>query len=402
MNVIFFDLPSLKTSLLPLTLTRPIAHFRVGIFTIAEKWNIYLKTEFSYLNEKYLSEKYPTHIDNQNLWLNGAVCPSESLLTAIENLPKNQVLVKNNIPLAVKTEKITYPTDFWNLLPTLSTKAFTDELNLVLQRQDIFLLNDKEIKSDIELLKKIGLKSQPISDAFTRVYAPENVFVAEGANIKAAILNAETGPIYIGKNAEVQEGAMIRGSFALGENSVVGMGAKMRGSVSIGPFSKVGGEISSSVIFGYSNKGHDGFMGHSVLGEWCNLGADTNTSNLKNNYGQVKVWDFETQKLTNSGLQFYGLVMGDHSKAGINTMFNTGTVVGVSSNVFGGSFPPKYVPSFAWGGQDSIRFDFEKAIETAQRVMSRRGIILNESDKNILKYIANQQVYVSIPSNLSE
>ncbi|EIM78671.1 transferase hexapeptide repeat containing protein [Nitritalea halalkaliphila LW7] len=233
-----------------------------------------------------------------------------------------------------------------------------------------------------------GQESAPLLDPHTKVYAPENIFIAPGARVHAAVLNASTGPIYIGKDAEVQEGALIRGPFSMGEGSVVNMGAKVRGDTSLGPHCKIGGEVSNAVFFGYSNKGHDGFLGNAVIGEWCNLGADTNNSNLKNNYAPVKVWDYSKGRFTQTGLQFCGLLMGDHAKCGINTMFNTGTVVGVGANVFGAGFPRNFVPDFSWGGAAGLStFTFSKFEETASVVMKRRGLDFDAVEKNILVHV---------------
>jgi UDP-N-acetylglucosamine diphosphorylase/glucosamine-1-phosphate N-acetyltransferase len=251
----------------------------------------------------------------------------------------------------------------------------------------IFQFNPEQIRLDYALITS-GKKSSGIQDKHTIVYNESNIFVEEGVSIRAAILNAEDGPIYLGKNSIVQEGAIIKGPFALCEGSTVGMGSKMRGDTTVGPHSKVGGEISNSVIFGYSNKGHDGFIGNTVIGEWCNLGADTNTSNLKNNYENVKLWNYAKGGFTDTGLQFCGLMMGDHSKCGINTMFNTGTVVGVSANIFGDGFPRNFIPSFSWGGANGFTtYQIKKAYETAQKVMERRKVVLDDIEKEILANI---------------
>jgi UDP-N-acetylglucosamine diphosphorylase/glucosamine-1-phosphate N-acetyltransferase len=260
----------------------------------------------------------------------------------------------------------------------------TQEPILLQKTWHIFQFNAAEIRKDFILLTA-GRKSQPIQDPHTRCYGEHQIFIEEGVQIRAAILNAEGGPIYLGKNSEVQEGALIRGPFALCEGSTVNMGAKLRGDTTIGPYSKVGGEVSNSVIMGYSNKGHDGFLGNSVIGEWCNLGADTNTSNLKNNYAPVKLWDYTKGGFANTGLQFCGLMMGDHSKCGINTMFNTGTVIGVGANVFGDGFPRNFIPSFAWGGAAGFStFTPPKFHETAQAVYARRGKEWGPDQKEIL------------------
>jgi UDP-N-acetylglucosamine diphosphorylase/glucosamine-1-phosphate N-acetyltransferase len=270
-----------------------------------------------------------------------------------------------------------------------NTTEYPGHVTLIDRPWKIFSQNGNQLKIDFVVLTA-GRRSAPINDPHTVVYGKENIFIEEGVYIRSAILNAETGPIYLGKDSIVQEGAIIRGSFALCEGGHVNMGAKIRGDVTVGPFSKVGGEVSTSVLFGYSNKAHDGFLGCSVLGEWCNLGADTNTSNLKNNYDLVKLWRHGSQSYESTGLQFCGLMMGDHSKCSINTMFNTGTVVDVSSNVFGEGFPQNYVPSFSWGGaKDAQVYKLDKALETAQRVMARRNVELNSVEKEILTHIFN-------------
>jgi UDP-N-acetylglucosamine diphosphorylase/glucosamine-1-phosphate N-acetyltransferase len=232
-----------------------------------------------------------------------------------------------------------------------------------------------------------GRKSQPLNNSCRNI-GKGKIFIEEGASANDTTFNTTTGCIYIGKDAEVMEGSVVRGPFALCEHSVLKMSSKIYGATTIGPHSKVGGEVNNSVVFGYSNKAHDGFLGNSVIGEWCNLGADTNNSNLKNNYANVKLWNYSGENFIDTGLQFCGLIMGDHSKCGINTMFNTGTVAGVSSNIFGSGFPRNFIPSFSWGGaQGFTTYRFEHAIETAQLVMQRRNTELTDNDKDILKYI---------------
>jgi len=399
MNLLFFD-DDLRTALLPLTYTRPMAELRVGILKIAEKWQAHLKVHLngatfksSYLTASYLQTKFPINYSSgnqsENLYLNGAVCPNSELIHAILKLKPNESVITKDRILALRTSK-----KFQNfeLLQhfVFSPKSHRQEIEspTIIERPwHIFQKNRAEIISDFELLTA-GRKSQPITDKFTAVYGRENIFLEEGATVRASILNAENAPIYLGKNSTVSEGSIIQGAFALGENAVVNAGAKMRGDSTIGDFSKVGGEVSNSVLQGFSNKGHDGFLGNSVLGTWCNLGADTNTSNLKNNYSSVKVWDYQTENFTNTGQQFVGLLMGDHSKASINTMFNTGTVVGVGANVFGAGFHPKFVPSFSWGGQDNFdTFRFDRFIKLAQIMMQRRNQELTEGEKKLLRHI---------------
>lgn len=379
MNIILFDEADIRIQLLPFTFTRPVAKIRTGILTIAEKWEKRLNAKVSFLTEDYLAEKFPAHQFSDNILINGALCPDEGLTTAIKKLGDNSCLLKKGVRLALRSKQIS--TDAFDLA---HTTEYDGEIVLIDQVWKIFQHTATQLRSDFSLITG-GRVSAEINDAHTRTYAEKNIFVEEGVTIRSALLNAEAGPIYLGKNSIVQEGAVIRGPFALCEGSHVNMGGKMRGDSTIGPYCKVGGEVSNSVLFGYSNKAHDGFLGNSVLGEWCNLGADTNTSNLKNNYDNVKVWNYAKGGFKDTGLQFCGLMMGDHSKSGINTMFNTGTLVGVSSNIFGDGFPRTFIPSFAWGGASGFStFKLDKALETAERVMARRSQALSESDKKIL------------------
>ncbi|MCF6359183.1 MAG: GlmU family protein [Cyclobacteriaceae bacterium] len=383
MNLILFDSASARKKLLPFTYTRPMAEIRVGILTIADKWRKHLNSEVSYLTEDYLSKKFTVQFEKQNLYISGNLCPDELVITAIKNLKPNQKLVKEGVLLASLEEKRTF-----NAIGEGCKEAeYEGEITLITQNWHIFKQNGAQIRADFELVTK-GRSSHPISDPYTRVYNQENIFIEEGASIKDATLNAENGPIYIGKNANIEEGAIIRGPFAICNNSTVNSNARMRGDITIGPWSKVGGEVSNSIIFGFSNKGHDGFLGNSVIGEWCNIGADTNTSNLKNNYDLIKVWDYEKGSFINSGEQFCGLMMGDHSKCGINTMFNTGTIVGVAANIFGPGFPRTFIPSFAWGGPAGFStFKLLKVYEMAEVSMRRRHGNFNEEEKEILSTI---------------
>ncbi len=380
MNYILFDSIAARRKLLPFTYTRPVAEIRVGILTIADKWKEHLNSEVSYLTEEYLSKKFIVSFEDQNLYISGNLCPNSQLLKAIKDLKPNQKLVKEGVLLA----SLEGQTACNAIGENCEEVKFEGDTTLITQNWHIFKQNGAEIRADYTLITK-GRKSQPISDPYTRIYNKENIFIEEGADIKDATLNAENGPIYIGKNATIEEGAIIRGPFAICHNSTVNTNARMRGDITIGPWSKVGGEISNSVIFGFSNKGHDGFLGNSVLGEWCNIGADTNTSNLKNNYDLIKVWDYDKGGFLNTGEQFCGLMMGDHSKSGINTMFNTGTVVGVAANIFGAGFPRTFIPSFAWGGPTGFTtFKLPKVFEMAHVAMKRRHGDFNEIEKEIL------------------
>jgi UDP-N-acetylglucosamine diphosphorylase/glucosamine-1-phosphate N-acetyltransferase len=380
--IILFD-DDTRQNLLPLVHTRPIAEIRVGILKIREKWERLFKDDFSFLTEIYLQKKYPFNTASQNLFINGSILPSEELKKEIENLKSGQKLMKDNYMIAGKIDgKVDGARSITDIEFSASVQS-NSQVDKINYNWDIFSINEKALNADFELITK-GRKSLAISLTNT-VIAPDKIFIEEGAKVECAILNASSGCIYIGKGAEIMEGAMIRGPFSLGEHSQVKMGGKIYGATTIGPESKVGGEISNSVIFGYTNKAHDGFLGNSVLGEWCNLGADSNNSNLKNNYSKIKVWNYKDETFINTGLQFCGLIMGDHSKCSINTMFNTGTVVGVSANIFGNGFPPKFVPSFAWGGSEGfITYRLEDALEVALRVYERRHLDFNETEKNIL------------------
>jgi UDP-N-acetylglucosamine diphosphorylase/glucosamine-1-phosphate N-acetyltransferase len=360
---------------------------RVGILTIKEKWELMLKTSCYHYTTEYLSKKFALpEATGECLMINGGVFPSRELVIEIQKLKAGEAIVSDTTLIAAILPEL--PSK--QFMPTAQSfpnaKKISEKPLEVLHPWDIFRLNGISIENDYELITK-GRKSQPISNT-NKVLNPERVFIEEGAVVECAVLNAQTGPIYIGVNAEVMEGSLIRGPFALCEGSTLKLGAKIYGPTTIGPYSKVGGEINNSVIFGNSNKAHDGFLGNSVIGEWCNLGADTNTSNLKNNYTNVKLWNFVKQGFIDTGLQFCGLIMGDHSKCGINTMFNTGTVVGVSANIFGDGFPRNFIPCFSWGGAQGFTiYKIEKALETTQKVFARRGKELNKIEVDILSHV---------------
>lgn len=391
MNIILFDDPIIRQDLLPLTFTRPVAGVRVGILTIAEKWAKRLGSPVAFLTQPYLQPKYKkTGSGSQNLYINGAALPDAELVQAVRELKPGEALYQQELLLAFNSDAPAFDTPDELAAYTPVNRKMHDSCTVIRQVWDIFLQNGAQIRSDFAVVTE-GRQSQPVGDRFTIVYNEENIFIEEGVKIRAAILNAENGPIYLGKNAQVHEGAIIKGPFSLGEESNVNVGGKMRGDVSIGPFCKVGGEVAASVIFGYTNKGHEGYLGNSVLGEWINIGADTNTSNLKNNYAEVKVWNYRAGALKGSGQQFCGLIMGDHSKCGINTMFNTGTVVGVSANIFGAGFPPHFIPSFSWGGADGfVTFKLPKATELAEKIMCRRNLHFSETDQAIFQHIFEQ------------
>lgn len=381
MNYILFD-GTVRNALLPFTFTRPVADIRVGILTIREKWEKYLGLTTTTLTEEYLMEKYPMVEMENNIMINASFLPNNVLSEMVSNLGPNQAIFQNEEVIAFYTEDSQEEVDF----DTYESIEYNNDCIKIEHTWDIFSKNDIALREDFELLTE-GRYSQPIPKT-VNVIAPENIFIEEGAKLDFVTLNASAGPIYIGKNTEIMEGSIIRGPFALCEGAVVKMGAKIYGATTVGPHSRIGGEVSNSVLFAYSNKGHDGFLGNSVLGEWCNLGADTNNSNLKNNYEEVKLWSYETEGFARTGLQFCGLMMGDHSKCGINTMFNTGTVVGVSANIFGSGFPRNFIPSFSWGGASGFTtYITKKAFETARIVMSRRGVEFDEKEANILEHV---------------
>jgi UDP-N-acetylglucosamine diphosphorylase/glucosamine-1-phosphate N-acetyltransferase len=381
MNYILFDGPS-RNNLLPFTFTRPVADIRVGILTIREKWEFYLKTTTTTVTEDYLSDKYPMVEMDENVMVNASYLPNLELVEMIRDLKANQAIFKDEDVIAFFTKEAQDDIDFQDY----EAIEFAEDIIKIENTWDIFSKNGEAIQEDFTLITKEKI-SQSIP-ASNNIIAPQNIFIEEGAKLEFTTLNASKGPIYIGKNAEIMEGAIIRGPLALCENSVVKLGAKIYGPTTVGLSSKVGGEINNSVIFDNSNKGHDGFLGNSVVGEWCNLGADTNNSNLKNNYAEVRLWDYQTEGFAKTGLHFCGLMMGDHSKCGINTMFNTGTVIGVSANIFGSGFPRNFVPSFSWGGNSGFTtYLTKKAFEVAGVVMARRKIEFSDQDKAILEHV---------------
>ena len=384
MNYILFD-GTVRNALLPFTFTRPVADIRVGILTIREKWEKHLGTTTTTLTEEYLSEKFPMVEMEDNVMINASFLPNDILVEMVSNLEPKQAIFKNGETVAFYSQDTQEEIDF----DSYEIIDYSEDCLTIEHTWDIFAKNDEALREDFELLTE-DRKSQPIPKSVNCI-APENIFIEEGAKLEFVTLNAAAGPIYIGKNSEIMEGSVIRGPFALCEGAIVKLATKVYGATTVGPYSRIGGEVSNSVLFGYSNKGHDGFLGNSVLGEWCNIGADSNNSNLKNNYEDVKLWSYETGRFEPTGLQFCGLMMGDHSKCGINTMFNTGTVIGVSSNIFGSGFPRNFVPSFSWGGASGFTtYITKKAFETARIVMSRRNVAFDEKESAILEHVFEQ------------
>ncbi|PIF01304.1 MAG: glucose-1-phosphate thymidylyltransferase [Maribacter sp.] len=380
MNYILFDGPS-RDSLLPFTFTRPVADIRVGILTIREKWEKHLNTTTTTITEDYLSEKYPMVEMEGNVLINSSFLPTKELVDLIKSLKKNQAVFQGDDLIAffsLEGQEVDFST--FKQIP------FEGEVLRIENTWDIFSKNGEALQADFDFLTE-GRTSEPLPET-NNVIHPENIFLEKGASVEYSILNATKGPIYIGENAEIWEGSLIRGGFALCHNAVVKMGGKIYGPTTVGPYGKVCGEINNSVIFGYSSKGHEGYLGNSVLGEWCNIGADSNNSNLKNNYAKVRLWNYATEKFEQTGLQFCGLMMGDHSKTAINTMFNTGTVIGVNANIYVPGFPRNFIPSFSWGGASGFTSYLpEKAFEAAKVMMSRRGVEFDEKEANILRHV---------------
>jgi len=384
MNYILFDDQKFRDTLLPLTYFRPVSYIRCGIFTMKEKWEAHLKTEVGVLTEDYLKPKFPYHRQSENIYINSAVFPDDEVISAIKKLKFNEVLVKDNLILAERKPAMAYNGVQWHALSG-DFISYQGEVEFLSHTYDIFYKNAEQIKADFNLITA-GKTGQKLSET-NMVIGNYPVFLEEGAVVEAVVFNTEDGPVYIGKNVKILEGSLIRGPFAALEGSVVKMGAKIYGGTTLGPNTKAGGEIKDTVFFGNANKGHDGYLGDSVIAEWCNLGADTNNSNLKNNYSKVKLWSYMHRDFVDTGLQFCGLIMGDHSKCGIATMFNTGTVVGVSSNIFGGDYQPKFFPSFKWGGQKYEDYKYEKAVEVAKAVMKRRKKEFDKVEEDLFEKV---------------
>lgn len=369
----------------PLTLTRPVGDLRMGILTNTERWKLLADAEIYYDTEVYLQHKFAMPHPNScqdGITINAALIPSKEIAEVILALPDNGVLKFEGIELAKKG------TSAGSVLQEIEWKG--EKPLIISQRWHLYQFNDIALKNDFRILTGNRV-SQPLSDTNTVIGDRSQIFLEEGAVVEASILNTKSGPIYVGKDAEIMEGCIVRGGLALGEHSALKLGTKIYGAVTLGPHCKAGGEVNNAVFQSYSNKGHDGFLGNALIGEWCNLGADTNTSNLKNNYANVSTYSYEAEAEVKTDVQFMGVCMGDHSKCGINTMFNTATVVGVSCNVFGAEFPNKYIPSFSWGGQNPVPFKFEKAVEYANNMMNRRGLELTEAEMEILKVVHDLQ-----------
>lgn len=381
MNYILFD-GKVRKALLPFTFTRPVADIRIGILTIREKWEKYLNSTISSITEGYLQEKFPLLEKSENILIDASFLPNKILATMVQQLKENEVIVSKGEIVAYYSGKAQVETDF----TSYRSIEYQSDILRIKNTWDIFSKNGEAIEADFHFLTA-DRKSAPISKTNSLI-CPERIFLEEGAQVEYSVLNATEGPIYLGKNSEIWEGSLIRGAFALCERAIVKMGGKIYGATTVGPYGKVCGEISNSVIFGYSSKGHEGYLGNAVLGEWCNIGADSNNSNLKNNYAKVRLWNYETETFEQTGLQFCGLMMGDHSKTAINTMFNTGTVIGVNCNIYVPGFPRNFVPSFSWGGASGFTtYQPKMAFEAAKVMMERRGVVFDNKEANILNHV---------------
>ncbi len=383
-NLILFDNTSRET-LLPLTFYRPSSEIRVGILTIREKWEKILHLKASHHSQDYLSRKFPLRIDQNNLFVAGNTFPTPNLVDKIRQLLPLEGLFHKGQLVAANIPGMLFPQS--QEIPFNDLKVIEiEEIDSINRPADIFLKNEEQIVSDFELITQ-GRQSQDLPKT-TRLIGNHPIFIEEGAEVLALSINTTDGPAYIGKNALIMEGSVLRGPVAFCESAVAKMGAKIYKGTTIGPWSKVGGEVSNCVFFGYANKGHDGYLGNSVIGEWCNFGAGSSNSNLKNNYSPIKVWDYSQNDFVQTGLIFHGLIMGDHSKCSINSMFNTGTVVGVHANIATGKFPPKFIPSFSWFvGKHPTVYELPRAIETATRVFARRNIELTKADHSIFEHV---------------
>lgn len=387
-HIILFD-SDCRETLLPLTFTRPVADLRVGILTIKEKYELLTQLPISFLTQDHLSELYPLFQGEHNLLINGNILPTPQFMEWALQLEVGTAWVNEGELVAAHLDRqaLTNLVDGDEFGDVLVNNYPGEPLLTIERPADIFRHNDAAIRADFAILTK-GRKSQQLSSTNTLIGPSDQLFIAKGASVEASILNVAQGPIYIGEDAVVLEGCMLRGPIAIGTKSTLKMGAKIYGATSLGPQCKVGGEVSNVVFQSNSNKGHDGYLGNAVIGQWCNIGADTNASNLKNDYSEVRVWSYPEGRFAKTGLQFHGLIMADHAKAGINTMFNTGSVVGVCANVFGEGFPRTFIPSFSWGGASKLQtYRLDKAMDTAERVKARRGQSLSDAERKMLTYV---------------
>lgn len=389
--MILFDTPKYREFLKPLTLTRPVAGLRCGILTVREKWEQRLERETSFLTEAYLREKFPARYSADNLYVNASCLPDDALVNTIRSLNTGEGVYSGEVLVAYRTPAcLEYGFEPGDEIVRI---AYEGPVSFLRELPHLFLNNGAQIEADFTLLSSTRTPEK-ISDPHTAIYREDRVFTGRNVQVRAAVINAEAGPVYIDDDAIIQEGAIIIGPAAIGKSAMVAFGARIRSNTTIGPYCRVGGEVGNSVFHAYSNKAHDGFLGNSYIGEWCNLGANTNNSNLKNNYKPVSLYSYALNGFYDTGETFCGTFMGDYTKAGISTMLNTGTVAGVCSNVYGGGFQDKYIPSFIWGGRAEgyQPYRFDKAVEVIQATMGRRSLSLEDKDLEILKYIAENQL----------
>jgi len=380
-NAILFDGPE-RVQLLPFTYIRPVAELRIGIDTLIEKWNAFLNTSCSYATQAYLAPKFPAKPAALNCFINPSYIPTQALVDQIKELQEKQVLLCENKPVACCTSDSVLPQDFSNFEVVVVQEALLH----IEKVSDLFSKNAAVLAMDFDRLTHNKV-SQPLDNS-NRLIHPERIFITPGAQVSCAVLNATDGPIYIGSNAQIMEGSLLRGPIALCDKVLVKMGTKVYGGTTIGPNSKIGGELNNVLFLGNSNKGHDGFLGNAVIGEWGNIGAATDASNLKNNYGNVRICNYETENFAKSALQFCGLLMGDFSRCGIHSMFNTATLIGINTNIFGSGFPRTFIPSFSYGGAQGFQTHaFRKAMESNVAMMKRKGEQLSDLDTAILQTV---------------
>lgn len=390
MKIYLFDTKDLHENLRPLSFTRPVAEFRLGILTLKEKWERTFPGDYHCYPVEYLRKKFGTveNPEEEALFIVSNLLPEKELCEAIHLLSDGEAILDNDEAVVFKGSLSSLEKKNWR------DTRFKGKLKRINYIFDLFLYNYEEIERDYKLVTE-GRKSAPLPSCTRRVSPldddsdEERIFIEEEAEIECATINVKNGPVYIGKGASIMEGACVRGPLAICEGAEVRMGAKIYGGTTIGPYCKVGGEIDNTVMFGYSNKAHDGYLGNAVIGEWCNIGAGVNASNLKNDYSMIRVWNYRQKRFMKTDLQFCGLIMGDHSKIGVNCMVNTATVIGVGVNLHGSGFPRVYLSNFS-EGSPSAGFSSvgkKKFLEIAERVMSRRSIELDDLDIDLFNEI---------------
>ncbi len=384
-NLILVDGHNLK-ELYPLTLTRPASHLRCGILTIREKWEKVTQATVSTYSLPLFNAFWSPRFTADNILVNSAVLPDESLIEKIGNLRIGDSLEDGGMWMAARLNQ----NDSLKFLVSggygTSTSADTAEHHWVKRPEDLITFNNSQIRRDFKMITRGRTSRNPDESNFIR---GDQLFIEEDAKIYNSIINTEDGPVYIGRNVVILEGSIIKGPCALGESTVLKMGAKIYGATSTGPHCKLGGEVKNSLFQAFSSKGHDGYIGDSFIGAWCNFGAGSCTSNMKNTYGQVRLYDMASGVMRDTGRQFLGVIMGDHSKCAINTAFSTGTVVGVFANIF--NYHPKgFVQSYSWGRDD--RYRLEKAIDVARKAMMRKEIELADLEIQILSDVFNNSI----------